>query len=299
MYEYYFPSGKCVFYPMAFPPQCQRFQPGIESIMVPKPVSEDPNYVGSGKLKDKVAIITGGDSGIGKAVAIAFAKEGADVVIVYLCAYERGDALETKKRVEEIGRRCILIEGDVGNEAFCREVVRRTVELFGRIDILVNNAGIQVYEKGIEDISSQLLERIFRTNIFSFFYLAKAALPFMRRGSSIINTTSVVAYMGHKNLIDYSASKGAIVTFTRSLALSLADKGIRVNGVAPGPVWTPLQPASLPPQQIAIFGSDRPLGRAAQPAELAPAYVFLASETDSAQMSGQVLHVNGGTIVNG
>lgn len=298
MNQYYLPNGKCVCYPNNFPVQCQPYQPGIEYIMNPKPIYDDPEYVGSGKLKGKVAIISGGDSGIGRAVAVAFAKEGADVAIVYLCSYERQDALEAKKRVEELGRRCILFEGDLGNENYCIYVANTTFETLGRIDILVNNIAAQVYENGIEDISDFQLEKLFRNNVFSFFFLTKAALKYMKKGASIINTTSVTAYVGQKNLIDYSSTKGALVAFTRSLSYSLLSKGIRVNAVAPGPVWTPLIPSTFPPKDVALFGTEFRAGRAAQPYELAPAYVFLASEKDSSYVTGQTIHVNGGEMVN-
>lgn len=279
-----------------FPPQHQNHQPGIESEMNPRPNSVATNYRAAGKLAGKSAIITGGDSGIGKAVAVYFAKEGADVVIAYLD--EHGDAEETKNLIEAEGRRCLLFSGDVGEEEFCKEVVVKTMNQFGRLDILVNNAAEQHPQPSILNITSAQLERTFRTNIFSFFYMTKMALPFLKKGASIINTASITAYKGNEQLVDYSATKGAIVTFTRSLALSLAPKGIRVNGVAPGPIWTPLIPSTFPADQVATFGSNTEMGRAGQPSELAPSYVFLASE-DSSYMSGQMIHVNGGTVVNG
>ncbi|MCM3767407.1 SDR family oxidoreductase [Neobacillus niacini] len=279
-----------------FPPQHQNHQPGIESEMNPRPNSVAPNYRAAGKLAGKSAIITGGDSGIGKAVAVYFAKEGADVAIAYLD--EHGDAEETKNLIEAEGRRCLLFSGDVGEEEFCKEVVNKTIEQFGRLDILVNNAAEQHPQPSILNITSAQLERTFRTNIFSYFYMTKMALPFLEKGASIINTASITAYKGNEQLVDYSATKGAIVTFTRSLALSLAPQGIRVNGVAPGPIWTPLIPSTFPADQVATFGSDTEMGRAGQPCELAPSYVFLASE-DSSYMSGQMIHVNGGTVVNG
>jgi NAD(P)-dependent dehydrogenase (short-subunit alcohol dehydrogenase family) len=278
------------------PPQHQRQQPGREHKMKPRPRAEDEKYRGSGKLQDKVAIITGGDSGIGRAVAIAFAKEGADVSVVYL--EERKDAKETKRLVEGHGRTCLLIEGDVGQEDFCRKAVDQTAKEFGRIDILVNNAAEQHLQESIEKITEKQLERTFRTNIFSFFFMAKAAMKHLKKGAAIINTTSVTAYKGSGHLIDYSSTKGAILAFTRSLSEALADRCIRVNGVAPGPVWTPLIPSTFPAKEVATFGSDVPLGRAGQPEEIAPSYVFLASD-DSSYMTGQVLHPNGGTIVNG
>jgi NAD(P)-dependent dehydrogenase (short-subunit alcohol dehydrogenase family) len=278
------------------PPQHQDRQPGIESEMTPRPKSVDPEYQGSNKLREKVALITGGDSGIGRAVAVAFAKEGADVAIVYLD--EHGDAEETKKMVERQGRRCITISGDVGDEQFCRQSVQRTLDTFGRLDVLVNNAAVQFPKESIEEISSEQLERTFRTNIFSYFYMVKAALSHLKPGSAIINSTSVTAYKGNPQLLDYSSTKGAIVAFTRALSLSLAEKGIRVNGVAPGPIWTPLIPASFSEEHVETFGSNVAFNRAGQPEEIAPSYVFLASD-DSSYMTGQVLHPNGGTIVNG
>jgi NAD(P)-dependent dehydrogenase (short-subunit alcohol dehydrogenase family) len=243
-----------------------------------------------------VALITGGDSGIGRAVAIAFAREGADIAIVYL--NEHKDAEETKRLVEKEGRRCLTIAGDVGHEQFCQDSVARTVESLGRLDILVNNAAEQHPQDSIEKITADQLERTFRTNIFSCFYMTKAAVPHLREGSAIVNTTSVTAYKGNPQLLDYSSTKGAIVAFTRSLALGLAEKGIRVNGVAPGPIWTPLIPSTFPKEKVETFGSNVPLKRVGQPEEVAPSYVFLASG-DASYMTGQVLHPNGGTIVNG
>ena len=279
-----------------FPPQHQNEQPGVESEMSPKPLSIDSAYKGSGKLNNKIAIITGGDSGIGKAVAIYFAKEGSDVVIVYL--NEHQDAEETKKLVEAEGRKCLLLAGDIGDEAFSQEIVTKTIEQFGKINILVNNAAEQHPQKSLLDITTQQLEKTFRTNIFGYFYLTKAVLPHLHKGSTIINTASITAYEGHEELIDYSATKGAIVSFTRSLAKSLAPQGIRVNGVAPGPIWTPLIPSTFTAKKVVNFGTDTPIGRAGQPFELAPGYVYLASE-DSAYVSGQILHINGGKIING
>lgn len=278
-----------------FPAQKQYHQPGIESKMAPKPQDEDIGYQGSNKLKDKVALITGGDSGIGRATAITFAKEGADVVIVYL--NEHKDAEETKKKVEKEKRRCLLIAGDVGKEPFCKEAVQKTIDEFGRLDILVNGAAEQHPQDDIQKITSEQIERTFQTNIFSMFYFVKAALKHLKEGSTIINTTSVTAYRGNPVLLDYSSTKGAIVAFTRSLSRALADKGIRVNAVAPGPIWTPLIPSTFNEDKVKEFGSETPMGRAGQPSEVAPSYVFLASR-DSSYMTGQVLHPNGGDIVN-
>lgn len=274
-----------------FPPQEQDRQPGIEAEMRPKPEFEDRKYQGSGKLKDRVALITGGDSGIGRAVAVYFAKEGADIAISYLD--EHGDAEETRRQVEQEGRRCITLSGDIGDEAFCRDLVGRTVEELGRLDILVNNAAVQFPKDTIEEISAGQLEQTFRVNIFAMFFLTKAALKHLKKGSTIINTASVTAYQGSPHLLDYSATKGAIVTFTRSLAKSLVKKGIRVNAVAPGPIWTPLIVATFPAEHVATFGTDTPMGRAGQPEEVAPSYVYLASD-DASYVTGQVLHVNGG-----
>ncbi|PMB00778.1 NAD(P)-dependent oxidoreductase [Fischerella thermalis CCMEE 5268] len=278
------------------PPQHQEQQPGIESEMTPKPKADDSQYQGSGKLKNKVALITGGDSGIGRAVAIAFAKEGADVAIAYL--NEHDDAKETKHLVEAQGRKAVTISGDIGDETFCQQAIQQTIDEFGKLDILVNNAAEQHPQKSIEDISKEQLERTFRTNIFSMFFLTKAALQHLQEGSSIINTTSVTAYKGSPELLDYSSTKGAIVAFTRSLSQGLVEKGIRVNAVAPGPIWTPLIPATFPEDKVANFGKQVPMQRAGQPEEIAPSYVFLASD-DASYITGQVLHPNGGTIVNG
>ncbi len=278
------------------PPQAQNQQPGIESEMTPKPKADDSQYRGSGKLAGKVALITGADSGIGRAVAIAFAKEGADIAIAYL--NEHDDAKETKQLVEAQNRRATAIAGDIGDESFCQQLVEQTVQEFGKLDILVNNAAEQHPQESIEDISAEQLERTFRTNIFSMFFLTKAALKHLKKGSAIINTTSVTAYKGNEELIDYSSTKGAIVAFTRSLSQSLISKGIRVNAVAPGPIWTPLIPATFPPDKVASFGKQVPMERPGQPEEVAPSFVFLASD-DASYMAGQVLHPNGGSVVNG
>ncbi len=278
-----------------FPPQKQNKQPGHETEMTPKPQSENIAYKGSHKLDHKIALITGGDSGIGRAVAIAFAKEGADIAIVYLNEHE--DAEETKRKVEKQGKRCLLISGDVGDENFCRKAVEQTVKELGGLDILINGAAEQHPQDDIQKISKEQLERTFRTNIFSCFYFVKAALKHMKEGSTIINTTSVTAYKGNPTLLDYSSTKGAIVAFTRSLSRSLAEKGIRVNAVAPGPIWTPLIPSTFDEKKVSEFGSNTPMGRAGQPYEVAPSYVFLASR-DSSYMTGQILHPNGGDIVN-
>lgn len=277
------------------PPQHQNRQPGIESEMVPQPLY-DKNLAGvAQKLKGKVALITGGDSGIGRAVAIAFAKEGANVAIAYL--NEHSDAEVTKRHVEAQGVRCIAVAGDVGDRLFCEQLVKATVQELGGLDILVNNAAEQHVQENIKGISEDQLERTFRTNIFSMFYLVQSAIDHMREGSSIINTTSVAAYRGNPKLIDYSSTKGAITTFTRSLAESLVEEGIRVNAVAPGQIWTPLIPATFTDEMVAQFGQAAPMKRAGQPEELAPSYVFLASD-DASYITGQIFHVNGGMIYN-
>lgn len=278
------------------PPQKQDQEPGREHKMSPRPDSEPPVSKGAGKLEGKVALISGGDSGIGRAVAIAFAREGADVAILYL--NEHKDAKETVRLVEKEQRRCFALAGDIGKEKFCKDAVARTIKEFRRLDILVNNAAEQHPQEGLENISEKQLERTFRTNIFGQFFLTKAALRYLKEGSAIINTTSVTAYRGSGHLLDYAATKGAIVAFTRSLSENLAKKKIRVNGVAPGPIWTPLIPSTFPKEKVEKFGSDVPMGRAGQPSEVAPCYVYLASE-DSSYMTGQVLHPNGGEIING
>lgn len=278
------------------PAQKQR-PPGIQSKMKPQPKVERKAHCGD-KLLGKVALITGGDSGIGQAVAVAFAKEGADVVIVHL--KEHSDAKNTKRLVEGAGRKCLLISGDVGEESFCKSSVQSAIKHFGHLDILVNNAAEQHPQESIEKISERQLEKTFRTNIFSYFFMVKAALKSLeKRSGVIINTTSVTAYRGSKHLLDYSATKGAIVAFTRSLALALVKKKVRVNGVAPGPIWTPLIPSTFKSQKkIETFGSDVPMKRAGEPVEIAPCFVFLASQ-DASYMTGQVLHPNGGEIING
>lgn len=278
------------------PEQHQTRQPGVEAEMEPQPDSTVEEYRGSGKLKSRVAIITGGDSGIGRAVAIAFAKEGADIVIAYL--NEHGDANDTKREVEQCGRKCLLVAGDVGDEKFCAEVAAKAISTFGHIDVLVNNAAEQHVRESILDIDTAQLERTFRTNIFSMFHMVKAVLPHLKKGARIVNTTSVTAYKGSPHLLDYSATKGAIVSFTRSLSLQLIEQGINVNAVAPGPIWTPLIPSTFPPDKVGSFGKDVPMKRPGQPDEVAPCYVFLASQ-DCSYMAGQVLHPNGGNIVNG
>jgi NAD(P)-dependent dehydrogenase (short-subunit alcohol dehydrogenase family) len=270
--------------------------PGHESELEPKPDWE-PRYPGSGRLKGKVALITGGDSGIGRAVAALYAREGADIAIVYLC--EHDDANKTKEIVEAEGRKAITIAGDLGEKDFCDRAVKETVEKLGKLDILVNNAGEQHPDEEITDITEEQLKRTFQTNIYSMFFLTQAARPHLKKGATIINCTSITMYKGSKLLLDYSSTKGAITAFTRSLSENLVDKGIRVNAVAPGPIWTPLNPfGGQPPEKVKDFGKDTPMGRPGQPNEVAPSFLFLACE-DSSYMSGQVLHPNGGTIVNG
>ncbi len=277
-------------------PLQQQSKPGKEKLMHPKPVFDFPDKPGYGRLKDKIAIITGGDSGIGKAVAVLFAKEGADICISYL--NEHKDAKETKEIVESYGRNCLTIAGDISKEIICKKILQRVKKEYGRIDVLINNAAIQFEQKSVEDISTKQLMTTFATNIFSYFWFSKYALPMMKKGSCIINTTSVTAYRGSAQLIDYSATKGAIVSFTRSLAHNLVDKGIRVNGVAPGPIWTPLIADTFDAKKVARHGSDAPMHRAGEPVEVAPSYLFLATE-DSSYITGQIIHPNGGEIING
>ena len=279
--------------PDQIPPQSQDRQPALESEMTPKPEYDNPNYKGSDKLKDKVALITGGDSGIGRSVAVLYAKEAADVAIVYLD--EHDDARQTQEAVESYGRKCLLIPGDIREEQFCHDAVEQTINQLGKLDILVNNAAEQ-YQEALEEIDPKRLESIFATNIFSMFYFVKAALPHLRPGSSIINTTSINAYKGHADLISYSTTKGAILAFTRSISQTLLERGIRVNGVAPGPIWTPFIPDAMPEDKVKDFGLQVPMKRPGQPKEVAPSFVFLASE-DASYMAGQVLHPNGGVVV--
>ena len=272
--------------------------PGSEEQMADKP-DWTPRFRGSGRLEGKVAIVTGGDSGIGRAVAVLFAREGADITLVYLADEETPDAERTKALVEQEGRQALCLKGDLGRQDFANEVVSKTIDTFGKLDILVNNAGEQHPDDEVEDITEQQLRRTFQTNIFSMFFLAQAARPYLRRGSAIVNCTSVTMYKGSDNLLDYSATKGAITAFTRSLSENLVKEGIRVNAVAPGPIWTPLNPfGGQPPEDMEDFGKGTPMGRPGQPNEVAPAFLFLACE-DSSYMSGQVLHPNGGIVVNG
>ena len=277
------------------PPQEQKRQPGRETKMVPRPDFE-PRYSGSSRLEGKTALITGGDSGIGRAVSVLFAREGANVAIVYL--EEDEDAKKTKSLIEDEGQECLLIKGDIGSAKFCVDAVKRTVKQFGGLDVLVNNAAEQHEDEEVEEISEKQLDRTFRTNLYGYFFMTQAALPHLKKGSTIVNTASITAYRGHPSLVDYASTKGAVVTFTRSLASQLADKGIRVNGVAPGPIWTPLIPASFDADTVTKFGTDVPLGRAGQPNEVAPCHLFLACE-DSSYMTGQMLHPNGGEAVGG
>jgi NAD(P)-dependent dehydrogenase (short-subunit alcohol dehydrogenase family) len=276
------------------PAQHQNHQPGSEQEMDPVPLTEDQDYKGSGKLTNKVALITGGDSGIGEAAAIAYAKEGANVAIVYL--EENEDAANTKKQIEDEGSACLLLPGDIGDEVFATNVINQVMEHFGQLDILINNAAEQHPKQGLEEITSEQLEKTFRTNVFSMFYLTKAALPHLKKGAAIINTSSITAYEGNEQLIDYSSTKGAITSFTRSLAKSLVGKGIRVNSVAPGPIWTPLIPSTFSAEKVKNFGTNTPMKRPGQPEELAAAYVLLGSD-DSSYMTGQTIHINGGQFV--
>ncbi|WP_262889172.1 SDR family oxidoreductase [Spirosoma agri] len=278
------------------PPQHQAIQPGLEAELDPQPKVIRHLYKGANKLKDKVALITGGDSGIGRAVAVHFAREGADVAISYT-PREEVDAQKTKELVEAEGRQCLLLPGDIRQETYCKQIVADTVQKLGKLNILVNNAGLQLQHQTLEEASDEDLVATYETNIYSFFRISKAAEPHLQKGDCIINTTSVTAYQGRADLLEYSSTKGAIMTFTRALSTNLITKGIRVNAVAPGPIWTPLNPASVSADEVAQFGKDVPMKRPGQPSEVAPAYVFLASD-DASYITGQVLHPNGGTIVN-
>lgn len=278
------------------PPQHQDIPHGSEGQMRPQPIYIDEHYRAAGKLEGKVAIISGADSGIGRAVAVHFAEEGCDIVLLYLDREE--DARHTQAEVEKRGRQVLPLAGDVADAGFCKQVVDEAVGKWGHIDILINNAGEQQPQEGLEDISEDQWEQTFRTNIFGMFQLTKAALPHLKEGATIVNTTSITAYKGNPMLLDYSSTKGAITTFTRSLALNLVKRGIRVNAVAPGPIWTPLIPSTFPEDKVATFGAETPMQRPGQPSEVAPSFVYLASN-DSSYVSGQVLHVNGGYVVNG
>ncbi|WP_445304408.1 SDR family oxidoreductase [Niallia sp. FSL W8-1348] len=277
-----------------FPPQHQTRQPGFEYLMEPLPIFDNPNYIGTGKLKGRTAIISGGDSGIGRAVAVAFAKEGANIVISYYD--EHTDAETTKQAIEHYGSSCLLIPGDLRRKEHCEFIVQKTLEAFGKINILVNNVAVQFLQEDLMSITDEQWELTFDVNIHSYFHLTKATLPHLKKGASIVNTTSVVAYIGASKMIDYATTKGAIVSYTRALANNLVSEEIRVNAVAPGPFWTPIQPATKPAESIAILGTDVPMKRAGQPYEIAPVYVLLASD-DGSYITGQTIHVNGGAMV--
>ncbi len=278
------------------PVQVQRKEPGRTKPMYPAPADMMENYKSARRFENKVVVVTGGDSGIGRATAIGFAKEGADVVVMYL--NESDDAQKTKSAIEAEGRKALLIAGDIGSKEFCIQAVKKIIAEFGTIDVLVNNAGEQHPQEDVTDITEEQLVKTFRTNIFAMFFLVQACMPYLKKGSAIVNNASITAYRGHPQLLDYSATKGAIVTFTRSLSQMLAEKKIRVNTVAPGPIWTPLIPSTFPGEKVEKFGTDTALGRAGQPDEVAPSIIFLASD-DASYITGQTIHVNGGEIVNG
>jgi len=294
-YNYYDKIGiKSREYQIMAPEQEQSVQPGMEYLMYPRPIFDNPNYIGSGRLKDKVAIITGGDSGLGKTAAIYFVKEGAKVVIPYY--NEHKDAMETKKYIENLNGECMLLSGDISDECFCKEIIEKTIEKYGKIDILVNNAGVQYQQDCLENISFEQFDRTMKVNVYGMFYLTKAALPYLKSGASIINLSSVTTFYGDPQLIDYVTTKGAIVGFTRALARNLALKNIRVNAIAPGFFWTPLQPACWVKEKIPSLGADAAMARGAMPYELGSTFVFLASD-DSSYMTGQVIHNNGGQVM--
>ncbi len=294
-YQYFYPNGiRSTEYKILAPEQSQNTQPGMEYLMKPLPIFDNPNYVGSGKLKNKVAIITGGDSGLGRAAAVAFAKEGAKLVIPYY--NEHKDAQYTKQYIEKLGGECIIMSGDISDKKFCKQIVDTTLNVFGKIDILVNNAGVQYQQDELASISDEQFDRTMKVNVYGMFYLTKAVLPYLKSGASIINLSSVTTFYGDPQLIDYVTTKGAIVGFTRALARNLALKNIRVNAIAPGFFWTPLQPACWVKEKIPSLGSNAAMARGAMPCELAPTFVFLASD-DSSYMTGQVIHNNGGEVM--
>lgn len=294
-YKYFNDTGiKCIKYKIMAPEQSQTIQPGMEYLMHPRPIFDNPNYKGSGKLKNKVAIITGGDSGLGRAAAIAFVKEGAKVVIPYY--NEHKDAQETKRYIESLGGECLLLSGDITNKNFCKKIVQETLKKYRKIDILINNAAVQYQQDKLENITDEQFDRTMKVNVYGMFYLTKEVLPYLKSGASIINISSVTAFYGDPQLIDYVTTKGAVVGYTRALARNLALKNIRVNAIAPGFFWTPLQPACWVKEKIPSLGSDAAMARGAMPYELAPTFVFLASD-DSSYLTGQVIHNNGGQVM--
>lgn len=294
-YKYFDDIGiKSIKYKIMAPEQSQTSQPGMEYLMRPRPIFDNPNYIGSGKLKNKVAIITGGDSGLGRAAAIAFAKEGAKLVIPYY--NEHKDAQETKKYIESLGGECLLLSGDITEKNFCKKIVQQTLKKYGKIDVLINNAAVQYQQDKLENITDEQFDRTMKVNLYGMFYLTKEVLPYLKSGASIINLSSVTAFYGDPQLIDYVATKGAVVGYTRALARNLALKNIRVNAIAPGFFWTPLQPACWVKEKIPSLGADAAMARGAMPYELAPTFVFLASD-DSSYLTGQVIHNNGGQVM--